>query len=59
MLYRVGTTGCGPVRLELNGKQLPFTRGANPYRNGAAEVSTAVFASRLTANINLLVIHLG
>jgi cellobiose phosphorylase len=59
VLYRVGTTGCGPVRLELNGSQLPFTRGANPYRNGAAEVSMAVFASRLTANANLLVVHLG
>ena len=59
VLYRVGTTGSGPVRLELNGSELPFTRGANPYRNGAAEVSMAVFASRLTANANLLVVHLG
>ena len=59
VLYRVGTTGCGPVRLELNGSHLPFTRGANPYRNGAADVSMAVVASRLTANANLLVVHLG
>ena len=59
VLYRVDTAGCGPVRLELNGSQLPFTRGANPYRNGAAEVSMAVVASRLTANANLLVVHLG
>ena len=59
LLYRVGATGCGPVRLELNGDELPFTRGANPYRNGAAEVSMAVFEPRLAAEGNLLVVHLG
>ncbi len=59
VLYRVGTTGCGPVRLELNGDDLPFTRGANPYRNGAAEVSMAVMEPRLAADGNLLVIYLG
>ena len=59
VLYRVGATGCGPVRLELNGDPLPFTRGANPYRNGAAEVSMAEFEPRLAATGNLLVVHLG
>jgi len=59
VLYRAGATGCGPVRLELNGSELPFTRGVNPYRNGAAEVSMAVMKSRLAADGNLLVIHLG
>ena len=59
VLYRVGATGCGPVRLELNGSELPFTRGANPYRNGAAEVSMAVIEPRLVAEGNLLVIYLG
>ena len=59
VLYRVGATGCGPVRLELNGSELPFTRAANPYRNGAAEVSMAVIEPRLAAEANLLVIYLG
>ena len=59
VLYRVGATGCGPVRLELNGDDLPFTRGVNPYRSGAAEVSMAVMEPRLAADGNLLVIHLG
>ena len=58
VLYRVGARGCGPVRLELNGDELPFTRGANPYRNGAAEVLMAVLEPRLAANGNLLVVYL-
>ena len=59
VLYRAGATGCGPVWLELNGSELPFTRGVNPYRAGAAEVSMAVMKPRLAVDGNLLVIHLG
>lgn len=58
VLYRVGATGCGPVRLELNGSALPFKRGVNPYRIGAAEVSMAVIGPRLAAEGNLLVVYL-
>lgn len=59
LLYRVGTKDCGPVGLELNGSPLPFMRGANPYRTGAAEVSMPDLAARLQPNANLLVVHLG
>ena len=56
IVYRLGTKGCGPIRLELNGTVLPFTRGRNPYRTGAAEVSMAIFeAQPLTDDVTLIV----
>jgi hypothetical protein len=59
LLYRVGTKGCGPVGFELNGSPLPFMRGANPYRTGAADVSMPDIAARLQPNSDFLVVHLG
>jgi len=57
--YRVGNAGCGPVRAKLNGSLLPYTRGANPYRKGAAEVPMSAFRERLVSGINRLVVHIG
>jgi len=59
IVYRVGASGCGPTRLELNGRELPFSRGANPYRSGAAEVSMQVFEAGLLDEGNRLVVHIG
>lgn len=56
--YEVGAAGCGPIAVILNGEPLPFERGANPYRTGAAEIQMAEFAARLRANGNALTVRL-
>jgi hypothetical protein len=43
-MYRVGSAGCGPSKVELNGAEICFTRGENLYRTGAAEVPMATSA---------------
>ena len=50
--YRVGPAGCGPTWLELDGQTLPFRRGSNPYRIGAAEVERAEFLQRFATGSN-------
>jgi 1,2-beta-oligoglucan phosphorylase len=57
--YHVGSTGCGPIKVKLNGADLQFTRGENPYRTGAAEVPMAMVLERLTNGMNRLSIELG
>jgi len=57
--YRVEGTGCGPRWVNLNGADLPFTRGANPYRPGAAEIPMAAVQERLTGDTNRLTIYVG
>ena len=39
--YRIAAKGCGVHALQLNGRDLPFTRRPHPYRSGGAEVSMA------------------
>jgi hypothetical protein len=46
--YRMGSLGCGPIILNLNGSDPNFTRGENPYRTGAAEIPMAMVVIRLT-----------
>ena len=57
--YRIGSAGCGAVRVNLNGVDLRFTRGENPYRTGAAEVPMAMVLERLRAGVNRLSIELA
>ena len=57
--YRVGANGCGPISLALNGRALAFTRRANPYRQGAAEVSMATLRAGLVSGLNTLEIELA
>jgi cellobiose phosphorylase len=57
--YRIKGAGRGPMKISLNGTDLPFTRGANPYRTGGAEISMAVMQKRLTAGVNRLTVHIG
>ena len=59
LLLHVGPKGHGPVQLDLNDRRLPFTRGANSYRTGAAEVSLEAFRAALQAGVNQLVVRLG
>jgi cellobiose phosphorylase len=57
--YRIDSSGCGPVGVNLNGADLPYTRGANPYRPGAAEVPMASVRERLIAGTNRFTVHIG
>ena len=59
IVYRLGATGCGPTRLELNGIDLPFKRGANPYRVGAAEVPMATLRAQPLSDDLRLVVYTG
>jgi cellobiose phosphorylase len=53
--YRLGPKGCGVTRLLLDGRELPFTRRDNPYREGAA----ALALSELPAAGGELTVHTG
>jgi cellobiose phosphorylase len=57
--YRIAGAGCGPTAVHLNGADLPFSRGANPYRIGAAEVPMEAVLARLIDGLNRLRIQLG
>jgi cellobiose phosphorylase len=59
VIYRSAGAGCGPTAVNLNGADLPFSRGANPYRIGAAEVPMAAVRARLIAGVNRLRIQVG
>jgi 1,2-beta-oligoglucan phosphorylase len=59
LLLHVGPRGHGPLTIHLNDRPLPFTRGANPYRTGAAEVSMQALRSALHDGVNRLVVRLG
>jgi 1,2-beta-oligoglucan phosphorylase len=59
LLLHVGPRGHGPVQVKLNDRPLPFTRGANPYRTGAAEVPMEAVRAVLQAGVNRLVVRLG
>jgi 1,2-beta-oligoglucan phosphorylase len=55
----VGARGHGPQALSLNGRPLPFARGANPYRTGAAEVPMDAVRAALRPGVNRLAVRLG
>jgi 1,2-beta-oligoglucan phosphorylase len=56
--YHIGHAGYGPTAVTLNGQALSFTRQANPYRTGGAEVPMGAVLERLTVGRNELVICL-
>jgi cellobiose phosphorylase len=56
--YRVRARGCGVAELSLNGSALPFERGHNPYRTGAARVALHELNARLRRGKNDLEIAL-
>jgi cellobiose phosphorylase len=58
--YRVRAAGSGPLAVSLNGGDLPFTRQANPYRTGAAEIPMRAVRERLLREeANRMTVHLG
>jgi cellobiose phosphorylase len=57
--YRIQGRGCGPKTIRLNGADLPFVRGKNPYRTGAAEIPIAAARDRLTSGTNRMMVHIG
>jgi len=57
--YRIEAAGCGPKGVKLNGADLPYNRGANPYRTAAAEIPMSAVLERLTAGANRLTVHMG
>jgi hypothetical protein len=59
VIYRIEGAGCGPTAVNLNGADLPFSRGANPYRMGAAEVPMEAVLARLIEGVNRLRIQVG
>jgi len=56
--YRIGSRGCGPKAIELNGAALPFTQNENPHRRGAARVTRRALEARLTGGRNALTIEI-
>jgi cellobiose phosphorylase len=59
VIYRITGAGCGPTTVNLNGADLPFSRGKNPYRVGAAAVSMQAVLARLIDGVNRLRIQVG
>jgi cellobiose phosphorylase len=57
--YRIGATGYGVSKIELNGHALPFTLDHNPYRRGAARVAMNWVVEWLKADGNKLSVELG
>lgn len=57
--YRTGGASYGPTAVSLNGQELSYTRQANPYRTGGAEVPMAEVLERLTVGRNHLLVCLG
>jgi cellobiose phosphorylase len=57
--YRIDGTGCGPTAVNLNGADLTFSRGANLYRMGAAEVPMEAVLAKLIDGVNRLRIQVG
>jgi len=57
--YRITGSGCGPAAIILNGVNLFFSRGENPYRIGAAKVPMTAIRERLIDGVNRLIIQVG
>lgn len=57
--YRMRQRGFGPVGIHLNGRALPFTREANPYRTGGARIKRSDLLPHIREGENLLGILLG
>jgi hypothetical protein len=56
--YRIEAPGFGPRAIDLNGRSIPFARGANPYRTGAAEIEMGAFREALRSGRNSMTIFL-
>lgn len=59
IVYSVRSACFGPTKVNLNGADLPFTRGSNPYRSGSAEIPMGAVRERLHEGVNRLAVYLG
>jgi cellobiose phosphorylase len=59
LIYRIGHAGYGPTALTLNGRDVSFSREANPYRTEGAMVSMAAVREQLTVGTNEWLVCLG
>jgi cellobiose phosphorylase len=59
LTVQVGLRGHGAEQVTLNDCALPFTRGANPYRTGAAEVTMQAVHAALRPGSNQLLVRVG
>jgi cellobiose phosphorylase len=57
--YEIRLPGHGVSAVLINGQLLPFARETNPYRTGAARVSTELIAKHLTRGSNAMTIRVG
>jgi cellobiose phosphorylase len=57
--YHIKDASCGPAKVNLNGADLPFTRGENPYRMGSAEIPMAAVQKHLREGVNRLMVNLA
>jgi CRISPR-associated protein Csx3 len=58
--FTVGAQGFGPVRIRLNGRDLPLERREpNPYRSGGVRLDAAAFRQRLQDGQNVVEIEVG
>jgi len=58
VVYRSGTTGRGPIAIELNGTPLEFERATNPYRLAGVRIPLAALTGRLTGTRDHLTVCL-
>src|SRR5262249_45750161 len=56
--YRIKSAGCAVTALALNDQPLAFTTATNPHRRGAAVVSKADLAGRLTGQGDVLTVEI-
>jgi cellobiose phosphorylase len=57
--YHIKEAGCGLAKVNLNGADLAFTKGENPYRMGGAEIAMSAVNEKLIAGTNQLAVYIG
>ena len=59
LVYRIDAKGFGPTKVLLNGSELSFTRGQNPYRTGGAEIPMSAVRDYITPEANRIEVWCG
>lgn len=59
VIYEVQRAGCGVTAVRINEESLPLVREFNPYRQGAARVSTETLVRHLRRDGNVMIISVG
>jgi cellobiose phosphorylase len=56
--YHIRARGFGPTAVHLNSRDMPFTRGHNPYRTGGAEIPMKTVQEQLGGGVNRMAVFL-